>query len=88
MSANKTQNSHVHRLRYRDRATGPTNHLRKAANYITVQAARMTAIVGVTSVTPTEIAVAHGTPPYFVRGRHVRGADTVAKVTALGINIL
>lgn len=87
MSANRTQNNHVHRLRHRNRATDTRNHLRKFSNYLTAQAARLTAIVGVTSVTEAELVTAHQTPQ-SVRARYVRGATTPAEVTALGINIL
>jgi len=89
MSANRTQNSHAHRIRRRPRATDPTNHLRKFSNYLTNQAARLTAIVGVTSVTEAEILAAHApTNPVDVKARYVRGAVVAADVTALGINIL
>lgn len=88
MSANRTQNSHLHRLRHRRRAPTSGKRLRKLAAYVNTQAARLTAIVGVTSVTTTEIIQAHLAPPWFVRARLVRGATTPAQVTALGINIL
>lgn len=90
MSANRTQNSHLHRVRYRSFTRNATRHT-KRTNYLNVQAARLTALVGVTSVTIAEIATAHIlflNPTADVRARHIRGATTAAEVTALGINIL
>lgn len=90
MSANRTQNSHLHRVRYRSFTRNAKRHT-KRSEYLTVQAARLTALVGVTSVTIGEIAAAHIpflNPTVDLRARHIRGATTAADVTALGINIL
>ena len=86
MSANRTGNVHIHRLRHRRRAPTSGKRLRKLANYLDVQAARLTALVGVTSVTEAELIAAHQSTQ-SVRARYVRGATTAAEVTALGINI-
>jgi hypothetical protein len=91
MSANRTQNSHMHRLRRRLRISEPTNHMRKFRNYLAVQVANLNAIVGVAGVTETELETAHRTPQALrdepVHTRFVRGATTPAQVTALGIPI-
>ncbi len=86
MSANRTGNSHMHRLRHRTRISDPRNHMRKFQNYLTVQAARLNTIGGVTGVTGGEIESAHRTVQ-SVRARYVRGATTSAQVSALGIPI-
>lgn len=91
MSANRTQNCHVHRLRHRNRTSDTRSHLRKFANYLTVQAIRLNAIGGVAGVTAGEVETAHRTPQALrdesVQTRYVRGATTSAQVTALGIPI-
>ena len=84
MSANKTENSHVHRLRHRTRIT-PNS--RKFVSYLTKQAARLNTVGTVTGVTTFEIEAAHRAAPWFVRSRYVREASTNAEVLALGIPV-
>lgn len=91
MSANRTQNCHVRRIRHRNRMTDTRNHLRKFANYLAVQVVNLNAIGGVAGVTAAELVTAHTTPQPLrdesVASRFVRGATTSAQVTALGIPI-
>jgi hypothetical protein len=87
MSANRTGNVHLHRLRHRRRFSATSQHLRKLQNYLTVQAARLNTVGTVAGVTPGEVQAAHNTPPHFVRARYVRAASTNAEVAALGIPV-
>lgn len=91
MSANRTENCHVHRLRHRNRTSDTRNHLRKFQNYLTVQAARLNTVGTVAGVTALEVETAHRTPQALraepVQTRYVRAAATNAEVLALGIPV-
>lgn len=90
MSANRTPNVHTNRRRHSRRLSlsHPNFAARhgKLANHLAIESTRLTAIVGVTSVTDAEILASYnGVQPS--RARLVRAATTPAEVTALGINI-
>jgi len=91
MAANRTQNSHVHRIRHRRRTSDPRNHLRKYQAYLAVQAARLNTVGTVAGVTEAEIEAAHvaaaADTGQSVRARFVRAASSNAEVTALGIPV-
>jgi len=87
MSANRTGNVHLHKNRYRRRSVTRGRRLRKMANYLTVQAARLNTVGTIAGVTTVEILTAHSTPPYFVRARYVRAVAANADATALGIPV-
>lgn len=90
MSANKTPNAHPNRRRHSRRLSiGHPNFAsrqRKMSSHLNTEAARLTALGGVTSVTNAEILGSYdGIQP--ASGYRVRRATTAAEVTALGINI-
>jgi len=91
MSLNRTQNCHVHRLRHRKRTSDTRSNLRKFAEYLRAQAARLNTVGTVAGVTELEVETAHRTPQALraesVQARYVRGATTNAQVTALGIPV-
>jgi hypothetical protein len=87
MSANRTGNTHLHRIRHRRRFSTTTSNLRKLQNYLTVQAARLNTVGTIAGVTAGEIQAAHGIAPYFVRARYVRAVASNANATALGIPV-
>lgn len=98
MSANRTLNTHIHRIRRRRRLTPshPNFAARhpKLQNHLDVALAEMNAIVGVAGVTAAEVLTSIAanvtiTPAgvWDIRARDQRGLTLVAEVQALGIPI-